>query len=69
MQTDDGLAAAVTLAALLIIPVWRIFRRAGLQPALALLLLVPGLGVLIVSLILAFSRWPAAEGGAGRREP
>jgi hypothetical protein len=68
MQTDDQLGAAVSLTALLIIPVWRIFRRAGLQPALALLLLIPGLGLVIVSLVLAFSRWPAVEGSADRRE-
>jgi hypothetical protein len=68
METHDELGAAVALAVLLVIPVWRIFRRAGLHPALSLLLFIPGLGVLIVSVVLAFSRWPAVEGPADRRE-
>jgi hypothetical protein len=36
---------------------WRIFTKAGLPGALALLVLVPGLGHLVVICILAFARW------------
>jgi uncharacterized membrane protein YhaH (DUF805 family) len=37
---------------------WRIFTKAGMNGALALLNLVPGVGNLICILILAFSVWP-----------
>src|SRR5579875_4015585 len=42
---------------------WRIFTKAGLAGPLALLVLIPGLGHLVVICILAFARWnvvPAA---------
>jgi len=45
---------------------WRIFTKAGLSGPLALLVLVPGVGWIIVLCILAFSEWkvtpvPAAQ--------
>jgi len=44
---------------LLIMPaLWRIFRRAGLTPALSLLTLLP-LGPFVIGFILTFSSWPA----------
>ncbi len=52
----------LVLGVLLIVPGWRIFRRAGLAPSLSLVIFVPYLGLLIVTLILAFRRWPATEG-------
>lgn len=52
---------AVIVAALLLVPVWRIHKRAGLFPAMSLLILVPFVGVVASSLILAFSRWPATR--------
>lgn len=48
------------IALLTIIPLWRIFRRAGKAPALSLIVLVPA-GFLVCLGILAFSRWPATE--------
>jgi len=54
------------LALLLIIPTWRICRRAGFSGALALFHLVPGIGPFIVLAILAFSDWPNGE---ARRDP
>jgi uncharacterized membrane protein YhaH (DUF805 family) len=36
---------------------WRIFTKAGLSGALSLLILVPGIGWLIVLLMLAFMDW------------
>lgn len=42
---------------------WRIFVKAGLAGPLALLVLIPGVGTLVVLCILAFARWnvvPAA---------
>ena len=38
---------------------WRIFTKAGYSGALAFLTLIPGVGVLIALLILAFGTWPA----------
>lgn len=46
-------------ALLLIVPMWRIFRRAGFRPALSLLIFIPGVGLAVAALLLAFRRWPA----------
>jgi hypothetical protein len=40
------------------IPLWRICSRAGLSPAWSLLAVVPFLGPMIVTAILAFANWP-----------
>jgi len=37
---------------------WRILSKAGYSCALALLCLVPGVGMIIVLCILAFGTWP-----------
>lgn len=50
-----GLFAAL----ILIVPLWRIFSRAGLAAAWSLLIFLPFVGALAVLLVLAFSRWPA----------
>jgi len=51
---------ALSLAALW--PLWRIFRRAGLNPVWSLLIFVsvviPLLGQLLVLLVLFHSKWP-----------
>lgn len=44
---------------LLIIPLWKICARAGLNPALSLIAVIPVLGLLVVATILAFAEWPA----------
>lgn len=38
---------------------WRIFEKAGFSGAMSLLILVPGIGSVILLLILAFGDWPA----------
>jgi hypothetical protein len=53
----DVIGAAIALA-LLVVPLWRILRRAGLTPALSLIALLPAFGFLIVSAILAYTEWP-----------
>jgi hypothetical protein len=64
-ELREGFIGWIIVASVaLLIPLWRIHKRAGLHPALALLVLVPYAGVLISSLVLAISRWPAVE-----REP
>lgn len=52
----------VIMIALLLFPLWKIFGKAGLSPALALITLVPVLGGVICIILLAFARWPATEG-------
>jgi len=65
MQDHDAVGAAVFLAMVLIVPVWRIVRRTGRHPALSLLIFFPGIGIILVAFILAFGRWPALESKAG----
>ncbi len=49
------------VATLVIIPAWRILRKAGFIPALSLLIIVPLLGSLCVMIVLAFVQWPALK--------
>ena len=51
------LLSALVSALLFLYPLWRIFSRAGLNPAWSLLILIPG-RARIVPLIRAFARWP-----------
>lgn len=54
---------AILAGLLLIIPTWKVFRRAGLHPAWSLLVLLGfPLGVLLALAVLALKRWPAEEG-------
>lgn len=45
------------LAAVIVVPFWRILPRAGLPSILALLALIPGLA-LILLWVMALKRWP-----------
>jgi uncharacterized membrane protein YhaH (DUF805 family) len=65
-----GLAAAgcmvwlIFLLAMVIFPIfcfWRIFAKAGYNGAMALLCLIPGIGMIIVLCILAFGTWPTSS--------
>ena len=60
VQLVGQLFACAVLASLLIYPVRRIFRRAGLNPNYGFLLYFPYAGLFIVSGILALTEWPAA---------
>lgn len=44
----------------LVLPFWQIFKKAGYEPALSLLLVVPYLNF-VVFLWLAFSDWPVLK--------
>lgn len=44
--------------ALIVWPLWRIFRRAGLKPYWALAVFVPLVGLALVVGVLGHSRWP-----------
>jgi hypothetical protein len=54
---EDIIIETIVLAVLLIFPFWKVYSRAGLNPYLSLTLLIPGFGLLIVSIILAVSKW------------
>jgi hypothetical protein len=41
-----------------VVPFWFIFRKAGMPPALSLLMLIPVINLVVVY-VLAFSDWPA----------
>jgi hypothetical protein len=58
----------VVMAILLLIPAWRIFGKAGLEPAFALVIFIPFAGPLIAMAILVFANWPN-NGGAAGTEP
>ncbi len=51
----------IVIMALTVWIYWRIFVKAGYNGALALLNLVPGVGPLVVMVILAFGRWPIED--------
>jgi len=52
----------VVMIALLLFPLWKIFGKAGLHPALSLITLIPMIGGIVCIIVLAFARWPATEG-------
>jgi len=70
-----GLAAIRTLVYSVVVLVgvpalWRVFQRAGFAGAWAFVALVPFLGLLVASLLLAFRAWPAERApGDGRVAP
>jgi len=45
-------------ALIFIVPLWKIFTKAGKNPAISLVIFIPVLGLLIASIVLAFSEWP-----------
>jgi hypothetical protein len=48
------------LAAVVLIPYWRIFRKAGFQPVLSLLMVIPLVNI-ITLYYLAFAEWPSLQ--------
>jgi hypothetical protein len=49
------------------IPLWRICQRTRTNPAVLLLLLLPGLGFCLILAIIAFRQWPANPDNGGLR--
>ncbi len=56
-----GLIYQTIIGAFLLFPLWKIYSKTGKNPVLSLFVFLPYIGFLMVSLILAFSRWPATE--------
>ncbi len=46
----------------LLVPYWRIFRKAGFPPALSLLMILPLVNVVMIY-YLAFAEWPGLKEG------
>lgn len=57
----ESLIPLIFVVVLIVIPVWKILQKAGLNPAISLFIFLPGVGPLIVTLILAFADWPATK--------
>jgi hypothetical protein len=53
---------------LYIVCFWRIFSKAGFSGWMSLLSLIPGVGQLVIILILAFGEWPALRELNARRQ-
>jgi hypothetical protein len=54
---DDIIIQIIAQGVLLLYPAWRIYKKAGLNPAISFTVLIPGFGILICALILIFSKW------------
>jgi hypothetical protein len=53
----------VMLAIVVVVPLFRIMRKTGLNPMLSFIIFIPGLGYLAVLGILAFAQWPNEPAG------
>jgi hypothetical protein len=53
---EFGQVAIVGL--MILVPVCLIFRKAGFNPIWGFLVFIPGFGLLLVFMLLAFSPWP-----------
>ena len=54
---EELIIQAIAMAILFLFPIWRIFKRAGLNPALSLTVLIPYVGFPLSGIILAVLKW------------
>ena len=54
---EEYIYEMIGIAILILFPVWRIFKRAGLNPLFSLSMFIPFVGILASGLILSFSKW------------
>ena len=56
----EELVKLIVAAIIFVPPLWKVFGKAGFSPWGSLLVLIPpfGVGVLVVSLVLGFRKWP-----------
>jgi hypothetical protein len=57
----DSLISTIFIGALLVVPYWVIYKKAGFHPAISVLVFVPFIGVILATLILAFVPWRKAS--------
>ena len=60
---------ALVFHLLLVWPLWRVYRRVGLAPGWALLVIIPVFGLALALAPLALQRWPLAPAGPMFRKP
>jgi hypothetical protein len=60
---EELMIQIIAIAIFLLFPVWRIYGKAGLNPAMSLTVLIPWIGILVCGLILVFSKWQAQAAG------
>ncbi len=60
MKFSDLISYIISVA-ITFYPTWRILKRTGFNPTIALLILIPVLGPLVIVLILAFRDWPVLK--------
>lgn len=61
---EDMIIQSLAQAILLLFPAWRIYKKAGLNPATSLTVLIPWLGFFICALILATTKWKTSYVGS-----
>lgn len=54
---EELIIQVIVTAIMFLYPVWRIFKRAGLNPAISLTILIPYIGILLSGIILVVSKW------------
>lgn len=62
LLTNTPFARYYAFALLMVVPVARIFMRAGFKPYWALLLGVPDVGLILCMVLLALRKWPQGKG-------
>ncbi len=58
MYVFPEMGRIIIVALMIVIPVMLIYRKAGFHPAWALLVFLPGFGLLLIFLQLALLPWP-----------
>ncbi|HVP58125.1 MAG TPA: hypothetical protein VMU02_08500 [bacterium] len=56
-----GFVWMLIVGIIMIIPFWKIFQKAGLTPALSILMIIPLINLVMIY-YLAFTDWPALRG-------
>jgi len=57
----DNFWGSITVSLLVVYPIWRVFARVGVNPALSLFVFIPFIGPIVAAYIVALSAWPKIE--------
>jgi hypothetical protein len=60
MFVPNGITSYFLITVLVIIPFWKIFKKAGFPPAISLFTVIPIVNLLTLYWV-AFSRWPGED--------